>query len=299
MRTLDLQLLRTFVAVAERASFSLAADEVHRTQSAVSQQMQRLETQIGARLFRKSGRSKQLTPHGVRLLEYARRLIALSDEMLDSLAAPELRGPLRIGTTHDASQFILPNLLTRFSQLYPNVQIEVHPDRTPYLMRALKRGDIDITVCAAPGQAPDPAHPCVKLRSSPMVWLGAADYVLDLREPVSLVLPDEPSGYRSAAIEALDANAIPWRLRHVVTSLAFEGLLAAVRAGLGITVRAIETLTPELRVLGAAEGLPRLPDMSSFLYLRDEHASLPARKLFEAVGGPLPAAASRRRKARG
>jgi len=297
--TLDLQLLRTFVAVAERASFSLAADDVHRTQSAVSQQMQRLETQIGASLFRKSGRTKQLTPHGVRLLEYARKMIALNDEMFNALAAPELRGPLRIGTMHDTSQFILPNLLTRFRQLDPNVQIEMHADRSAYLMQALKRGDIDITVSATPGEAPDPEHPSIKLRSSPMAWLCAADYVFDRGEPVNLVLPDEPSGYRRAAIEALDAHAIPWRLRHVVTSLAFESLRAAICAGLGITVRAIEMLTPELRVLGAFEGLPRLPDMTFFLYLRDERASLPARKLFEALGGAVPAAAKHRRRARG
>jgi DNA-binding transcriptional LysR family regulator len=61
--------------------------------AAVSQQMQRLETQIGAKLLRESGRTKELTPHGVRLLEYARKMIALNDETFDSLAAPELRGP--------------------------------------------------------------------------------------------------------------------------------------------------------------------------------------------------------------
>jgi DNA-binding transcriptional LysR family regulator len=299
MPTLDPQLLRTFVAVAERASFSLAADEVRRTQSAVSQQMQRLETQIGLKLFRKSGRTRQLTPHGVRLLEFARRIIALNNELFDSLAAPDLRGPLRIGTPHDGSQFILPHLLTRFTQLYPNVQIEMHPDRSPYLLQALKRGDLEITIAATPGETPDPAHPSVRLRSSPIAWLCAADYAFNRGEPVPLVLPDEPSGYRRAAIEALDAHGIPWRLRHVITSLAFEGLRATVCAGLGITVRAIEMLTPELRALGAAEGLPRMPDMTFFLYLRDEHASLPARKLFESLGGTVPAAVKRRRGARG
>lgn len=298
MPALDPQLLRTFVAVAERASFSLAADEVHRTQAAVSQQMQRLETQIGVKLFLKAGRSKQLTAHGVRLLDYARRIIALNDEMFNSLAAPELRGPLRIGTPHDGSQFILPSLLTRFTQLYPNVQIEMHPDRSLYLLQALKRGDIEVTVAATAGGTPDPAHPSIRLRSSPITWLSAVDYAFNRSEPVPLVLPDEPSGYRRAAIEALDAQGIPWRLRHVVTSLAFEGLRAAVCAGLGITVRAIEMLTPELRALGAAEGLPRLPDMVFYLYLRDEHASLPARKLFESLGGSVPAAVERLRRAR-
>jgi DNA-binding transcriptional LysR family regulator len=99
-----------------------------------------------------------------------------------------------------------------------------------------------------------------------------------------LVLPDEPSSYRAAAIAALDTHDIRWRIRHVSTSLAFSSLRAALRAGLGITVRIIEMLTPDLRVLTEAEGLPRLPNMCLDLYLRDEHVSQPARRLFESMG---------------
>ena len=139
MRPLDLELLRTFVAIVDQQSFALAAEHVHRTQSAVTQQMARLEEQLGVALFEKVGRSKQLTKHGVRLLEHARRLLAMNDEALESLAASDLRGPLRIGSLYDATEFLLPPLLARFSQLYPNVQIEVHPERTIHLMQALKR----------------------------------------------------------------------------------------------------------------------------------------------------------------
>ena len=107
---------------------------MHRTQSAVTQQMARLEEQLGVVLFRKGGRSKRLADHGVRLLDYARRLLALNEEALASLAAPDLRGPLRIGSIYDATEFLLPPLLARFSQLYPNLQIEVHTDRTAHLL---------------------------------------------------------------------------------------------------------------------------------------------------------------------
>ena len=141
MRPLDLELLRTFVAITDRESFALAAEQVHRTQSAVTQQMARLEEQLGVALFLKVGRSKRLTEHGVRLLDYARRLLALNDEAIASLAAQDLRGPLRIGSIYDATEFLLPPLLARFSQLYPNLQLEVHTDRTAHLLQSLKRGE--------------------------------------------------------------------------------------------------------------------------------------------------------------
>lgn len=283
-RALDFELLRTFVAIADRQSFALAAEQVHRTQSAVTQQMARLEADLGVALFEKVGRSKRLTPSGVRLLDYARRLLVLSDEALLSLAAPDLRGPLRIGTVHDASEILLSPLLLRFSQLFPNVQIEVHPARTAHLMQALKQGQVEVALIGVPEGSEDRALPHVRLRISPMVWMAAADFVLNREQPIPLVVPDEPSSYRATAIAALDAQRIAWRIRHVSASLDFGNLRAALRAGLGVTVRMIEMLAPELRVLGDADGLPRLPHMGLYLYLRGKRVSEPARMLFESVG---------------
>jgi DNA-binding transcriptional LysR family regulator len=266
--------------------------------------MARLEDHLGVALFRKVGRSKRLTEHGVRLLDYARRLLALNDEAVESLAAPDLRGPLRIGSIYDATEFLLPPLLARFSQLYPNLQIEVHTDRTAHLMAALKRGEIEIALVGAPEGSSDPAHPSVRLRTSPLVWMAGNGYTHNRAQPVPLVLPDEPSSYRATAIAALDAHHIGWRIRHVSTSLAFSALRAALRAGLGITVRLIEMLAPDLRVLTEAEGLPRLPNMCLDLYLRDERVSPPARRLFDSMTevaarqpSPAPAARGRPRRA--
>jgi DNA-binding transcriptional LysR family regulator len=194
VRPLELELLRTFVAVVDRQSFALAAEQVHRTQSAVTQQMARLEEQLGVALFQKVS------------------LVGLPEGTVDS------------------------------------------------------------------------AHPSVRLRTSPLVWMAAADYVHDPSQAVPLVLPDEPSSYRATALAALEAHRIPWRIRHVSASLAFGGVRAALRAGLGVTVRVIEMLTADLRVLGETEGLPRLPNMCIDLYLRDKRVSGPARRLFESVG---------------
>jgi DNA-binding transcriptional LysR family regulator len=124
----------------------------------------------------------------------------------------------------------------------------------------------------------------VRLRTSPVVWMAASDYVLDASQPVPLVVPDEPSAYRAMAIAALDAHGIAWRIRHVSTSLAFSHLRAALRARLGVSVRIIEMLPPELRALGEADGLPPLPPIGLELVLRDKRVSQPARMLFESVG---------------
>ena len=299
MRSLDLELLRTFVAITERESFALAAEHVHRTQSAVTQQMARLEEQLGVALFLKVGRSKQLTEHGVRLLDYARRLLALNDEAIASLAAQDLRGPLRIGSIYDATEFLLPPLLARFSQLYPNLQIEVHTDRTAHLLQSLKRGEIEIALVAQPEDVDDSLFPTVRMRTSPLVWMAGVGYVHDRTQPVPLVVPDHPSNYRSTAQAALDAHGIAWRIRHVATSLAFNSLRAALRAGLGVTVRLIEMLGPDLRVVTEAEGLPRLPNMHLDLLLRDERVSAPARRLFESMGKAAMRLPVRTQRARG
>jgi DNA-binding transcriptional LysR family regulator len=129
--------------------------------------------------------------------------------------------------------------------------------------------------------------------------MAAVEYVHDRKQPVPLVVPDEPSSYRATALAALDAAGIAWRIRHVTTSLAFSGLRAALRAGLGVTVRLIEMLTPDLRAVTEAEGLPRLPNMHLDLYLRDERVSPPARRLFESIGEAavrLPVGAKRSRR---
>lgn len=122
---LELDLLRTFVAVANGNSFAAAAESVHRTQSAVSQQMQRLEQLVGKELFSRSGRNKALTEHGIKMLGYARRILRLNDEACLSLMYEDVDGILRIGSPDDTANTILPELLSRFSKAYPKLAIEI------------------------------------------------------------------------------------------------------------------------------------------------------------------------------
>jgi DNA-binding transcriptional LysR family regulator len=273
---LDLELLRTFVAIVERESFAAAADSVHRTQSAVTQQMQRLESQLDKPLFLKRGREKRLTEHGLKLLEYSRRLLALNDEACSAVAGTTMTGEVRIGAPADVADSMLPNLLQRFSKAFPSLRMTIDTGRTAFLMQAMKRGEIDMTISAR-------AHPEFRhltLRTSPTVWICAADYHYDRSQTLDLITSDEPSLFRTMALEHLDRAGIAWRIRYVAPTL--PGIRAALRAGLGVTARSVEVMGPDFRVLSATDGLPRLPDVTYNLYL-GLSPNPAARRLFDSL----------------
>lgn len=280
MRNLDLDLLRTFVAIADAESFAAAAMRIHRTQSAVSQQMQRLEGQVGKSLMVKQGRTKRLTEDGIKLLDYARRIIALNDEANIALAAgPGQADVVRLGANHDMADNILPMMLSRIAKAHPNVLLEIRTGRSPFLMEELRKGELDLAITTRL----DSERPRIMLRTSPTVWLCAADYPYERRKPLPLIVSNEPSLFRALAIEGLERAHLPWRIAYL--SLNLGAIRAAVRAGLGVTARNIEMLTPDLRVLGEADGLPRLPDVTFHLYMRDEGVADAVKRVFETFRG--------------
>lgn len=275
METLDLDLLRTLVVIASQGSFAAASVQLGRTQSAITQQMQRLEEKIGHALFEKQGRQKRLTDHGERLLGYARHLLAIHDEALRNLQQRQVQGLVRIGAPHDAADTMLPPVLREIAQSFPGMQIDIHVGRSPFLMESLKQGELDMAIS---NRADDTLEGFV-LRSSPTVWLCGAGYVHDVARPLPLVLADGPSIFRRLGCEALDAAGIAWTPRHTCTSLV--GIRAALRAGLGITARGVEQLDPGLRVLGAGDGMPPLPDLVYGLYIRQHVVNAATRQLFD------------------
>ncbi len=280
MRNFDLDLLRTFVAIVDTESFAAAAQRVHRTQSAVSQQMQRLESHVGCALLVKQGRGKRLTEDGAKLLDYARRLIALNDAANVALSEPKGAAAIvRLGANHDMADNILPSMLGRIAKTHPNTLLEIRTGRSPFLMEELRKGELDLAITTRL----DPGMPRIVLRTSPTVWLCAADYPYERRAALPLIVSNEPSLFRALAIDALDKAHLAWRIAYLGLNLG--AIRAAVRAGLGITARNIEMLSPELRVLGEAEGLPRLPNVNFYLYMRDKSAGEAIQRVFETFRG--------------
>lgn len=281
MKTLDLELLRALIAIDAHDSFAAAAIHLGKTQSAVTQQMQRLEDQIGHPLFEKRGRHKRLTPHGQKLLDYARHLLAINDEAMLSLQQGNLEGVLRIAAPHDVADTMLPTLLAQVARASPLLQLDIHVGRSPFLMESLKRGEIDMTI----SNRHDPALEGVVLRTSPTVWLCSASYVHDRAKPLPLILVEGPSVYYRLAREALDGAGIRWSPSYTASSLI--GIKAALRAGLGVTARGIEIAGADLRVLSETDGLPRLPDVAYHLFIRKNVINPVTRKVFDMLKSNL------------
>lgn len=280
-QNLDLDLLRSFVAVAEGGSFAAAAERAHRTQSAISQQMQRLEEHTACTLFVRDRRRKRLSEDGQRLLVYARRIVALNDEAAAALSPAGQTELVRLGANNDVVDTMLPEILGRIAQRHRDILLEIRTGRSPFLMEALERGELDLAISTRDHST----FRRLVLRRSPTAWFCSAAYAAQPTRPVPLVLSNEPSLFRSLAIEALDRAGCPWRLAYL--SLNLGAIRAAVRAGLGITARNIEMLTPDLRVLDEADGLPPLPAVTFSLFLRTGGGAA-AQRVFDTLATAAP-----------
>jgi DNA-binding transcriptional LysR family regulator len=252
---LDMDVLRTVLAAQQLGGFNRAAAHVGRSQSAISQQIHKLERQVGQPLFRKQGRSLALTDCGEVLLAYARRILELNDEAVDALRGVAVNGVVRFGLGGDFAETWLPAALGRFKRAHPAVQVEATVDRNVALVERLDKGQLDLAVTVSADVRTDSEA----LATLPMSWIGRSrDFVLD-GQPVPLALFESPCLFRAAAIAALEKANIPWRI--VFTTPSLSGLWAAVDAGLGITVRTKAAVPKNLTLVDAAVGLPPLPSV--------------------------------------
>ncbi len=273
---LDIELLRAFVAVAETGSFTRAAQRLGRVQSAVSMQIKRLEAATGCALFTRGHRRVALAPDGEVLLGYARRMLRLSEQALAELGQSAQAGAVRLGTADTASVF-LPGVLSRFAQACPGAQMEVTCDRSWTLLDALDAGELDLAlVTQACGRGGGQA-----IRREPLVWASAAGHLAHEEKPLPLALFSQGCAYRQAAMAALDRGERAWR--NAYNSVNLEGVRAAVRAGIAVAVLPQSTLEPGMRVLGAAEGFPPLPDYEITLYRHSGEGNATAERLAEEI----------------
>ena len=250
--TLDLDQLRTFVAIAEAGSFTRAAEAVHKTQSAVSMQMRRLEERVGKTIFVRDGRMSKLTEDGERLLGYARRMVRLSDETLAAFDETELTGSVRLGTPDDYADRFLPEILARFARSNPRVEVSVVCEQSMALMDMAKRADIDLAIVTNCG-----GSDLEVVRQEPLLWVASASHHVEEQEVLPLAMSKPPCIWRTAGLEAL--AGIGRKYRVLYTSGNSTAISAAVQAGLAITVLAESALRPGMRVLSETDGFPRLP----------------------------------------
>lgn len=282
LATLDLDLVRTFAAVATLGSFTHAALRVGRQQSTISLQIGRLEDALGVRLLERSPRAVRLTPAGERFLPHAERLLALNDSAVQAMSEPAVVGTVRLGTPEDFATSHLPDVLARFVQAYPAVSLEVTCDLTLNLLEGFRDGRFDLILAK---REPDAraARDGLKVWREPLVWVTGGTGLIEPDQPVRLVVSPEPCVYRKRAIKALDRAGLTWRIAYVCGAL--SGAIAAVKAGLGVAVLPRDMVPSGLHV--CADGM--LPDLEDTEIALLDHGALnlPARRLKEHIARAL------------
>ncbi len=275
---LDTDVLRTLVLAQELGGFGRAATRVGRSQSAVSQQIRKIEGQLGETLFRKEGRLLVPTAAGEMLLAYARRILDLNDEAVTTVSKHDVVGRVRVGLPADFAEAWLPMALGRFARAHPGVEIEVVVDRNRLLLDRLDAGGLDLVLALGHGHRADAR----RLGDLPFQWI-VNPRNLPVREPVALVLSDAPCFFRQRALAALEQAGLRWSVSFTSTSV--QGIWAAVHAGLGVTLRTTVGVSADLQVLRSSALLPAAagPPLTVSLHDADRELSPAARQLQSAL----------------
>ncbi len=257
---LSSDLLRTFISVIEQGGFIKAADFLHKTQSTVSQQIKRLEQEVGVDLFSTDGRKRVLTNEGEMLLGYARRMLALQDDALASLRISDQSGELRMGVSQGMSEGVLPVLLADFCRANPAVRFNVETGFSVDLNAGFDRGDYDLILTLSMEQGEGKGE---LLGVEPLSWIGAEEWEWSGYRELPLAMYANKCQFRRYSVKALERETIPWRLVYTTTS--YQGLMAAVKSGLAVTARPQSAVVEGTELLGDRLGLPTLPNVYSWL----------------------------------
>jgi DNA-binding transcriptional LysR family regulator len=272
-RNVDTSLLRAFMAVAETAGMTSAANILSLTQAAVSQQIKRLEDSFGCQLFERDRRGMKLTDAGERLFGKAKRLLALNDEIWAEMTSPLYEGEVRLGVPHDLVNAYLPPVLKSFAKTYPKVKIALVCRPSLELLSALGTGQIDLILV----EERVPGADAEVLAIERLIWVGAKGGEAHLKRPLPISFGNETCIFRAAVTEALGGAGIEWWAMSEIGNM--EALNATVHTDLAVMSLLASTVPAILQVLGPASGLPILPTFSISLYLPRTGATEPAREL--------------------
>ena len=275
--TLDPDLLRSFLAVAQSLSFTQAAQGLGVRQPTVSQHVRKLEETLGRPLFIRDTRSVTLTADGEAMAGFARTILAAHEQAAGYFSGSGLRGRLRFGVTDDLALTPLPRILRDFRQLYPRIDLELTVAQSGALHRRVESGHLDVAfvkhdVGDARGRL---------VRRDRLVWATVPGLPLEADRPMPLVVYQAPSLSRSRAVEALERAGRPYRITCTVRGV--NGILAAARAGLGVAIFARTLLPDDLVELPASADLPELGEIDFVLLTNPRAATEPAEALTTAI----------------
>lgn len=274
---LDSEALRFFEMVARCGNVTRAAVRLHRTQSAVSVQIRKLEEDLGQSLFNREPRGMSLTAAGERLLASSKPILALLDQAAAAMVSDPLEGTVRVGIPDDYGSELLATILADFASLHPNVEVNITCGFSASFSEQVTDGELDLAVYA--GETGEGRREI--LLTEQTVWAAGRSAPLDLSAPLPLALFDRACWWRDAVLDALSSSGINYRVAYTSESVA--GVKAAIAAGLAIGILARSTVEPAMRILGAADGLPPLP-ASNLIMLKHKHAPAgPTEAMMQAI----------------
>ena len=264
MQTFDLEQLRTLAAVIDAGSLTAAAPRVFLSQSSVSEQMRKLEERAGQSLLTRSKAGVAPTEAGTRLLAYARRILALSDEAFRDLHGETLQGELRLAVTDYFRPGDLTQLLGRLGESYPQVRLNVTILKSDALRAAYAHGDFDVglamDIASASSSASAQGAKASLIRRESLAWLGATGLRVARGEPVRLLALPDTCSLHQFTVALLRRRRVPYVLAHVASGVA--GLQSALAAGLGVACLNESAVCEGVTRLAGPHGLPALPKVA-------------------------------------
>jgi DNA-binding transcriptional LysR family regulator len=267
IRNLDTALIRAFVTVSDTASMTAAAEALHLTQAAVSQQIKRLEEGFGTTLFDRERKGLTLTNDGERLYARARRLLALNDEIWADMTTAAFDGAVRLGVPYDLVETYLPPILKRFSRQHPKVEITLVCLSSPELLAALAADRLDLVVVEEPAGRTRGET----LLTDRLVWVGARGGDAFRKRPLPISLDCETCAFRPVLFETMKKSGLTWRT--TTESQGAYTMGAMVQTDLAVTVMLASTVVPGFELLPPSCGLPPLPNFAVNLHLPRDGAT--------------------------
>ena len=253
---LDLDLLKTLVAIAETGSFSTAASVVHRTPSAISMQVKKMEEILGRPVFIRDSRSVALTSDGSFLLEHARRMLALNRDAVARFVQPDVEGVVRLGAPDDVAERHLPKMLRRFAESHPRVTVNVTVDNSEPMMEAVNAGKLDVILITCEAGFND--RDAEILLRERLVWAMCKDGVAAEKDPLPVSVWEESCVWRQAGLAGLQDQGRAYRIAFQSSHIA--GQKAAMLADLAVAPIPVSNLGDEIVEAPAKYQLPKLPN---------------------------------------
>jgi len=282
MKNLPMDVLRSFVTVAELGGFTQAGELLGRSQPAISLQIKRLEEMTNTHLFSRSSQGLKLTQQGETLFKYACDILALNDEAFNTFLKPTLSGRVRFGIPSEFATTLLPKIVGRFAKAYPNVTLEVTCDLSKSLLSEERANQFDLIL--ALHDNPSNKHRG-QVKADELVWVSSPDQHAHEKNTIPLIVAQEGCIYRHRAIQSLRKVAQDYRVVYTIPDLA--GIKAAIEEGLGVTVLAKSTVPDNLKIIKPSEKYPKLGTVGISLIYDHKDPNEAMKRLVEFVATSL------------